>query len=63
MLRAIAPLFHPFGVTLGLRTRHPWASLAKYLNLVVMEERCLGTTYIAAGERPATPTGNGEARR
>ena len=59
VLRAIVPLFHPFGVTLDLRTRHPWESLAKYLNLVVMEERCLGTTYIAAGERPVTPTGNG----
>lgn len=53
MLRAIVPLFRPFGVTLDLRARHPWASLAKHLNLVVMEERWLGTTYIAAGERPA----------
>lgn len=58
VLRAIVPLFRPFGVTLDLRTRHPWESLAKYLNLVVMEERWLGTTYIAAGERPAAaPTG------
>lgn len=53
VLRAIVPLFRPFGVTLDLRARHPWASLAKHLNLVVMEERWLGTTYIAAGERPA----------
>lgn len=63
VLRAIVPLLRPFGVTLGLRTRHPWESLARHLNLVVMEERCLGTTYIAAGERPAAAsTGNREAR-
>lgn len=63
VLRAIVPLFRPFSVTLDLRSRHPWESLAKYLNLVVMEERCLGTTSIAAGERPAAaPTGNDEAR-
>ena len=53
VLRAIVPLFRPFGVTLDLRTRHPWESLAKYLNPVAMEERWLGTTYIAAGEKPA----------
>ena len=63
VLRAIVPLFRPFGVTLDLRTRHPWESLAKYMNLLVMEARYLGTTYIAAGERPAgARTGTGEAR-
>ena len=63
VLRVIVPLFRPFGVTLDLRMRHPWESLAKYLNPVVLEERWLGTTYIAAGERPpAAPTENGEAR-
>ncbi len=44
------------GVTLDLRTRHPWESLAKYLNVVVKEERCFGTTYIAAGEKRAGRT-------
>jgi len=52
LLRAIVPLFRPFGVTLDLRTRHAWESLAKHLELVLMEERYLGTTYIAAGEKP-----------
>jgi ubiquinone/menaquinone biosynthesis C-methylase UbiE len=54
VLRAVVPLFRPFGVTLDLRTRHPWESLEKHLDLVVMEERYLGTTYIAAGEKAAT---------
>jgi len=63
VLRTIVPLFRPFGVTLDLRARHPWESLAKHLNLVVMEERYLGTTYIAAGEKPAAaPTDKGAAR-
>jgi len=53
ILRAVVPLFRPFGVTLDLRTRHPWESLGRHLNLVVMEERYLGTTYIAAGEKPS----------
>jgi len=52
LLRAIVPLFRPFGVTFDLRTRHPWESLAKHLHLVSMEERYFGTTYIAAGEKP-----------
>ena len=53
VLRAIVPFLRPFGVTLELRTRHPWESLAKHLDLVLMEERYLGTTYIAAGEKSA----------
>jgi len=57
LLRAIVPLLRPFGVTLELRTRHPWESLAKHLKLVIMEERWLGTTYIAAGESPAGAAG------
>ena len=52
-LRAIAPLLRPFGVTLDLQSRHPWESLARHLKLVAMEERYLGTTYIAVGERQA----------
>jgi ubiquinone/menaquinone biosynthesis C-methylase UbiE len=55
LLRAIVPLVRPFGVTLDLRTRHPWESLARYLDLVLMEERYLGTTYIAAGEKSVDP--------
>ena len=51
LLRAIVPLLRPFGVTLDLRTRHPWESLARHLKLVIMEERYLGTTYIAVGEK------------
>lgn len=57
VLRAVVPLFWPFGVTLDLRTRHPRESLAKHLDLVLMEERFLGTTYIAAGEKRTPPRG------
>jgi ubiquinone/menaquinone biosynthesis C-methylase UbiE len=56
LLRGVVPLLRPFGVTLELRDRHPWESLARHLSLVVMEERYLGTTYIAAGERPSEGT-------
>lgn len=59
MLRLVARLCHPFGVTLAQGARHPWESLARHLRLVVMEERYLGTTYIAAGERPATAPSGG----
>lgn len=61
LLHAIVPLLRPFGVTLDLRTRHPWESLAEHLNLVVMEERYLGMTYIAAGESRTVRTSKGEA--
>lgn len=52
LLRAIVPLFHPFGVTLDLRTRHPWESLATHLDLVEMQEWYMGTTYAAAAQKP-----------
>lgn len=52
LLRASMPLVRPFGVELELRDRHPWESLAKHMELVTMEERYLGTTYIAVGENP-----------
>lgn len=57
VLRSIVPLLRPFGVTLDLRHRHPWESLAAHLRLVVMEERYFRTTYVAAGEKTdgATP--------
>lgn len=58
LIRAVARLVRPFGVTLELRTRHPWESLAKYLELVLMEERCVGTTYIAAGEKRTASDGH-----
>jgi ubiquinone/menaquinone biosynthesis C-methylase UbiE len=61
LLQAIFPLLRPFGVTLDLRTRRPWESLAKHLNLVAMEERYLGTTYIAAAESKTFRTSEGEA--
>ncbi len=63
LLRAIGSMFCPFGVTLDLRTRHPWESLAKHLNLTVMAGRCLGTTKIAGGARLARRgAADGEAR-
>lgn len=51
LLRAIALLLRPFGVTLELRSRHPWESLAKHLTLVSMGKHYLGTTYVAVGEK------------
>ena len=53
VIRSIVPLLRPFGVTLDLQDRHPWKSLAEHMNLVAMEERYLGTTYIAVGEKNA----------
>lgn len=55
LLRAIVPLLRPFGVTLDLRARHPWESLAARLDLTLMEGRYLKTTYIAAGQKPGGP--------
>lgn len=50
-LRAIVPLLRPFGVTLGLRDRHPWESMRRHFRTVEVRERYLGTTYVAIGER------------
>jgi ubiquinone/menaquinone biosynthesis C-methylase UbiE len=60
-LRAILPLVRPFGVTLGLRDRHPWESMSRYLRLVTMEQLYAGTTYLAVGEKP--DDGEDRARR
>lgn len=51
LLRVIVPvpLLRPFGVTLGLAVRRPWQSIARHMELVSMEERYLGVTYIAVG--------------
>lgn len=57
LLRCVVPLFRPFGVTLDLRTRHPWESLARHMKLVAMDDVCLGTTYVAVGEKPGGGAG------
>jgi ubiquinone/menaquinone biosynthesis C-methylase UbiE len=44
-------LTRPFGGTLDMAERHPWASMQKYLNTVTVSERFLGFAYIATGER------------
>jgi len=49
---ALLPMFRPFGVTLDLSDRHPWESIAKYLDEATMREYFLGFTYVAAGARP-----------
>lgn len=50
LLRAIVPLLRPFAVTLGLRERRPWESIARHFPRSWVTERYLGTTYIAVGE-------------
>lgn len=50
VLRAIVPLLRPFGVTLGLKDRHPWESMRRHFRTVEVREHYLGTTYVAAGE-------------
>lgn len=50
MLRAIVPLLRPFGVTLGLKDRHPWEAMRRCFPTVEVRERYLGTTYIAIGK-------------
>ncbi len=67
VLRSLVPFLRPFGVTLDLRHRHPWESLATHLRLAVMEERYFRTTYIAVGEKVkdcdhrGAPTGTGRS--
>jgi demethylmenaquinone methyltransferase/2-methoxy-6-polyprenyl-1,4-benzoquinol methylase len=50
VLRAIVPLLRPFGVTLGLKDRHPWESMRRHFRTVDVREHYLGTTYVAVGE-------------
>lgn len=50
LLRAIVPLLRPFAVTLDLRERSPWDSIARHFPRSWVTERYLGTTYIAVGE-------------
>lgn len=47
MLRAILPLLRPFAVRLELAERHPWESLGRHFGNATVEERYLGTTYVA----------------
>jgi len=50
LLRAIVPALRPFAVRLELAERHPWESLHRHFGNLTMEERYLGTTYVAASE-------------
>jgi demethylmenaquinone methyltransferase/2-methoxy-6-polyprenyl-1,4-benzoquinol methylase len=43
-------LTRPFGVSLDLAERHPWESVARYLNPVSFEEFYFGFAYISVGE-------------
>lgn len=47
----LLPLFRPFGVTLDLADRHPWASIEKYMRKTNMQQFFMGFTYIAMGEK------------
>lgn len=51
LLPLLLPLFRPFGVTRDLGERHPWESLRRHLRDFGMEERYLGYTYVAWGEK------------
>lgn len=50
LLRAIVPLLRPFAVRLEQAERHPWESLRRHFGNLSMDERYLGTTYVAAAE-------------
>jgi ubiquinone/menaquinone biosynthesis C-methylase UbiE len=51
VLRAIVPLLRPFGVTLGLKDRHPWESMRRHFRMIDVREHYFGTTYVAVGYR------------
>jgi demethylmenaquinone methyltransferase/2-methoxy-6-polyprenyl-1,4-benzoquinol methylase len=44
-------LIRPFGGTLAMSRRHPWESLRKYLDHVVVKNVFGGFAYVASGER------------
>lgn len=50
VLEGIVPLLRPFAVRLELADRHPWESMRRHFGNLEMEERYLGTTYVAAAE-------------
>lgn len=44
-------LTRPFGVSLDLAMRHPWQSVQRYFDSVMMTEWYFGFVYLAAGEK------------
>lgn len=50
----LLPLFRPFGVTLDLKSRHPWESINTHMGNVSIKEVFFGFTYIASGKKTTT---------
>ena len=52
LVRLMAWLTRPFGVTLDIADRHPWESLARHLRPRSFDELYFGFAYVAVAERP-----------
>lgn len=50
LVRLVAWLNSPFGVSLDLADRHPWESVRRYLAEVAYQEFYLGAVYLSVGE-------------
>lgn len=57
LVRFVAWLNKPFGVSLDLATRHPWDSVQRYLTKTEFKEYYFGALYLCVGQRAiiATP--------
>ncbi|HZD06099.1 MAG TPA: methyltransferase domain-containing protein, partial [Longimicrobiales bacterium] len=53
LVRLVAWLNRPFGVSMDLADRHPWESVRGYLREIDFRELHGGALYLSVGERPA----------
>lgn len=51
LVRFVAWLNKPFGVSLDLATRHPWDSVQRYLTETEFKEYYFGALYLCVGQR------------
>lgn len=56
LVRVVAWLNKPFGVSLDLADRHPWESLRRHLGEVQLQPAYFGAVYLAVGEKTAGST-------
>lgn len=52
LVRLVAWLNRPFGVSMDLAERHPWESVRRYLQEIEFREVYGGALYLSVGERP-----------
>jgi demethylmenaquinone methyltransferase/2-methoxy-6-polyprenyl-1,4-benzoquinol methylase len=50
LVRFVVWLNKPYGVSLELLERHPWESMKRHLNEVMLREYYLGILYLSVGE-------------